>query len=62
MDIFPDDEFLAWFFTYFMDDINCPHCNALISRGEIETSYSEGDDFVLCPHCDEQISKNDLEG
>lgn len=57
----PGEEFLVWFFTYFMDDINCPHCDALITREEIESTYEEGDDFVVCPQCKKKINKDDLE-
>jgi len=46
MDIFPDDEFMAWFFTYFLDAASCPHCNADIYEDEI---IEKGKDFIAWP-------------
>jgi len=57
MGIFPDDEFLVWFFTYFTGDAICPHCESTIYEDEIG---EKGKDFVVCPRCGEKISKNDL--
>lgn len=57
MNIFPDDEFLGWFFTYFLDAASCPHCNADIYEDEIS---EKGEDFIVCPHCGEKITKDDL--
>jgi len=58
MNIFPDDEFLAWFFTYFTGDATCPHCQSVIYQDEIS---EKGEDFVVCPRCGEKISKEDLD-
>lgn len=57
MNIFPDDEFLGWFFTYFLDAAECPHCKAEIYEDEVNES---GDGYVVCPHCGEEIKKEDL--
>ena len=57
MNIFPDDEFLAWFFTYFLDAATCPHCQAEIHEDEVSES---GDNYVVCPRCGKKISKEDL--
>ena len=57
MNIFPDDEFLAWFFTYFTGDATCPHCKSLIFEDEIKES---GGGYVVCPHCSGKISKEDF--
>ena len=57
MDLLPDDEFLAWFFTYFTGDVTCPHCQSVIYEDEIS---EKGVDFVICPRCGEKISKKDL--
>lgn len=57
MQILPDDEFLAWFFTYFLDDAICPHCQSVICQDEIQ---KKGKDFVVCPHCNGKINKDDL--
>ena len=53
----PDEEFLAWFFTYFLDAASCPHCNADIYEDEIKEL---GDEYIVCPHCNKQIKKDDL--
>ena len=58
MDIFPDDEFMAWFFTYFTGDTICPHCQAVIYEDEIS---EKGEDFVVCPRCGKRIGRDDLE-
>ena len=58
MELFSSDEFLAWFFTYFLDAATCPHCKAEIYEEEISES---GDDYIVCPHCQEKISKEDLD-
>lgn len=57
MSVFPDDEFLAWFFTYFTGDATCPHCNAVIFEDEIT---EKGDHFIVCPHCGEEVKKEDI--
>ena len=57
MNIFPDEEFLAWFFTYFTGDATCPYCQSVVYEDEIS---EKGEDFVVCPHCGEHISKEDL--
>ena len=58
MDIFPDDEFIAWFFTYFTGDTLCPHCKSVIYEDEIS---EKGEGFVVCPQCGRKISKGDIE-
>jgi len=58
MPIFPDDEFLAWFFTYFTGDATCPHCQSVIYEDEIS---EKGEGFIICPRCREKISKEDIE-
>ena len=57
MSILPDDEFLAWFFTYFMGDATCPHCGSVVYEDEVTES---GPDYAVCPHCGEKISKDDF--
>ena len=57
MHIFPDDEFLAWFFTYFTGDAICPHCHSVIYVDEID---EKGEDFLVCPHCNKKVNKDDL--
>lgn len=57
MEIFPDDEFLPWFLTYFTGDVTCPHCEAVIYEDEIS---EKGNDFIVCPHCEGKISKEDI--
>ena len=54
----PDEEFLAWFFTYFLDVAICPHCKAEIYEDEI---VEKGEDYIICPHCQEKIKREDLE-
>ena len=57
MNIFPDNEFLAWFFSYFTGDSVCPHCEAAVYEDEITES---GEDFVVCPHCGANITEGNL--
>ena len=58
MNIFPDDEFLAWFFTYFTGDAICPHCQSVIYEDEIN---EKSEDFIICPRCGKNISRKDIE-
>ena len=37
MDQLQDDNFLGGVFTFFMEDIDCPHCGVVITREEIDT-------------------------
>ena len=59
MNMLPDEDFLAWFFTYFTGDITCPHCNEEIFRGALEEAFDG--EVIVCPHCGEEIRKDDLE-
>jgi len=52
----PDEEFLAWFFTYFADGGNCPHCGGLIDESDI----NDIGETVECPHCGREITEDDM--
>lgn len=58
MDVFPDDEFMAWFFAFFTGDIVCPHCQSVIYQDEIS---EKGRDYVVCSYCQKKIRREDIE-
>jgi len=62
MDLPPDLDFLAWYFT-FIDSgfFSCPHCKKEITKDELVDSSGTDTDFVICPYCTNKINRNDIE-